>query len=125
MIDDQGHSYTSSVAVKVVDEAALDTLLTAKWAGMKSALIAGDVDRALEHHHEDTRERYAAIYNALGSDLPVLAQQMQEISLIYYEDQRAKYRIRQDHDVEGQTVTITYYIYFSQGENGIWKIEKY
>lgn len=123
--DYQGYTYTSTVAVEVVDEAALDGLLQDKWAGMKAALVAGDVDGALEYHYEDTQERYAAIYNALGSDLPMLSQQMQEISPIYFEDQRAKYRIRQDHSVEGQTVTITYYIYFSQDENGIWKIEKY
>ncbi|HID70429.1 MAG TPA: hypothetical protein EYP35_08225 [Desulfobacterales bacterium] len=124
-MDDQGNVYTDTIAVLVLDQAQLDQLLRAKWNGMKAALMAGDFDGALEYHHEVTQERYAAIYNALGSDLPMLVQQMQEISPIYFEESRAKYRIRQDHDVEGQTVTITYYIYFSQDENGIWKIEKY
>jgi hypothetical protein len=123
--DDQGYGFTSDVAVEVIDEELLDGLLQDKWRGMKSALIAGDVEAALEHHHEDTRERYAAIYNALGADLPMLAQQMLEITPIFFEYSRAKYRIRQDHDVEGQIVTITYYVYFSQDENGIWKIDKY
>jgi len=79
----------------------------------------------LEYHHEDTRERYSAIYIALSNDLPMLAQQMRAILAVIFEESRAKYRILQDHNVEGQTITIAYYIYFSQDENGIWKIEKY
>jgi hypothetical protein len=123
--DLQGNVYTDEVSVEVIDRVALDALLQAKWAGMKAALIDGDVDGALEYHHEDIRKRYSAIYNALGDDLPMLAQQMREISPIFFEDSRAKYRIRQDHYVEGQTVTVTYYVYFSRDENGIWRIEKY
>ena len=73
----------------------------------------------------DIRDRYAAIYAALGDGLPTLAGQMQAIAPVYLDGVRAKYRIRQDHDVDGQTVTITYYIYFSKDEHGIWKIEKY
>jgi hypothetical protein len=57
----------------------------------------------------DIRDRYAAIYTALGDKLPTLAGQMQAIAPVYLDGVRAKYRIRQDHDVDGQTVTITYY----------------
>ena len=125
MTDEQGNVYTDEVSVEVIDKVALDGVLQAKWSAMKAALIDGDVDRALEYHHEDTRERYSAIYFALGSDLPMLVQQMRAISPIVFEENRAKYRILQEHLVERQTVTIAYYIYFSRDENGIWKIEKY
>ena len=92
---------------------------------MKTALIAGDVDGALEYHHENQRERYAAIYNAIGSGLENLAGQMQDIFWISYVNGLAKYRIRQNHEISGQVVTITYYIYFSRDKNGLWLIERY
>ena len=109
----------------VEDSIELDALLQDKWAGMKAALTAGDVEGALDYHLEYSQDKYAAVYSALGSDLPNLAQQMQNISPVFYDEARAKYRIRQDHEVEGETVTITYYIYFSKDESGIWKIERY
>ncbi len=36
-----------------------------------------------------------------------------------------KYRITQDHIIDDQSVTITYYVYFSRDEYGLWKIDKY
>jgi hypothetical protein len=123
--DQQGDTHSASVSVEVVDEEALDVLLQAKWAGMKAALMAGDVQGALAYHHEAARERYGAIYDALGDELTTLVGRMQDISWICYVDGTAKYRIRQNHEITGQVVTITYYIYFSRGESGLWLIERY
>jgi hypothetical protein len=123
--DVQGHSFTDEIWVEVLDREELDALLRAKWENMKTSLIDGDIPGALKYHQDHSSESYAAIYNALGGDLSMLVRQMQEISAIFFEGSRAKYRIRQDHDVEGQLVAITYYIYFSRDENGIWKIDKY
>jgi hypothetical protein len=50
---------------------------------------------------------------------------MQAISWICYVDGTAKYRIRQDHEIDGEVVTVTYYIYFSRGDSGLWLIERY
>ena len=92
---------------------------------MKSALIAGDIQKALTYHHEGSRDKYESIYNFLGSNLQNLAQQMQDIALVYAKGERSKYRIRRDHNIDGQIVTVTYYIYFSKDGNGLWKIERY
>ena len=125
VVDGEAAIYSDSVAIAIISGERLDTLLKAKWDGMKAALIAGDIDAALRYHHERGHEGYAAVYNALGANLPTLVSQMREISWICYTDGIAKYRIRQDHDIEGEVVTITYYIYFRQGANGLWLIEKY
>jgi hypothetical protein len=50
---------------------------------------------------------------------------MQNIEMIFAKGDRAKYRVKRDHNIGGQTVTITYYIYFSTDGNGLWKVEKY
>jgi hypothetical protein len=111
--------------VLVLDAATMNALLREKWEEMKTALADGEVQAALKYHREEVRTRYEAIYGAFGSDLPVLVGQMQDISPVYFEQSRAKYRIHQDHDIGGRTVTITYYVYFSMDEDGIWKIESY
>jgi plastocyanin len=118
-------TYMDTIAVVVVDASALDALLQQKWTDMKVALIADNIEEALQYHHERSQERYSAIYNAIGSELPALVSQMQSISLIYCVDGTAKYRIRQDHDINGQIVTITYYVYFIHDDYGLWRIEKY
>jgi plastocyanin len=118
-------TYADTVAIVVVDGSALDALLQQRWADMKAALISGNIELALQYHHERSQERYSAIYNAIGSDLSTLVSQMQSISLIYCADGTAKYRIRQDHNINGQIVTITYYVYFIHDEDGLWRIEKY
>ena len=123
--DEAGNSYESDATVEALDETALDTLLRSKWDGMKAALIAGDISAALEFHQPDTWERYGTVYNALGDHLYTLVENMREISPVFFEGARAQYRILRDHEIEGQTVAITYYIYFSRDMNGIWKIDKY
>jgi len=125
VIDHQGDIYRDTIAIHVLNKADLDALLKAKWEGMRSSLIAGDIEEALRYHHEVLKNKYEAIYNLLRANLPALAQQMQDIELIYAEDNRAKYRIRRDHEINGKNVTVTYYIYFSRDENGFWKIERY
>ena len=92
---------------------------------MKTELILGNVEQALQYYHESSRENYRIIYNAIGSKLAKLVQQMRDISLIYCIDGRSKYRIRQDHEINDQTVTITYYVYFTRDEKGLWWIEKF
>jgi hypothetical protein len=123
--DDQSNSYTDTIAVVVLDQAQLDALLTAKWDAMKTALINGDIEGALNFHHGVSKEKYQSIYNFLGSNLSALVQQMQNIEMIFAKGDRAKYRVKRDHNIGGQTVTITYYIYFSTDGNGLWKVETY
>jgi len=50
---------------------------------------------------------------------------MQNIELIYLKEDIAKYRIRREQVFEGQTRTITYYIYFTKNRDGIWQIEQF
>ena len=123
--DGEAAIYSDSVAIAIISGEQLDSLLKAKWNDMKAALISGDIDAALRCHHERGYEKYKAIYEALGDKLPALVSQMQDISWVCYTDGCPEYRIRQDHDVNGQIVSITYHIHFSRGENGLWMIEEY
>ncbi|MBU1708678.1 MAG: hypothetical protein KKE17_01610 [Proteobacteria bacterium] len=123
--DASSNVYSDAAAILVVDKVALDTLLKAKWDGMKSALAVQDVEGGLGYFSERTKDTYRSIFNAIGGQLPQLIADMQDIEIIYVDDNIAKYRIRRTHDIEGAPVILSYYIYFIKGDDGIWKIEQY
>ena len=124
-IEHEGVFYIDDIAILVMDEAVLDALLKAKWNDMKAALIDGDIEAALNYLYDTSREKYEAIYNLVGSELQIKAQQMQDIELVFAEGNRAKYRINREHDVNGELITVTYYIYFAKDEDGLWRVEGY
>ena len=80
-----------------------------------------DVEKAGSYFADWTKERYTGIFSALEDRLPQIAQEMQNIGMIYLIDRVAKYRIRR---TEGAG-EITYYIYFVRDENGLWKIQQF
>jgi hypothetical protein len=125
VVEVEGKTCSDTVAVCVMNQAELDALLRAEWNAMKAFLVAGDIDGAMTLHQKAVHEKYSAIYSALGSELPALVQQMNDISPVFFDDGLAKYRIRQDHDINGQVRTITYYLYFSRDDKGLWRIENY
>ena len=108
-----------------MDRTVLDALLQGKWNGMKAALAAKNVDGGLQYLLERSRERYGQPFTALVEQLPEIVNNMDEISMIYYTDGIAKYRINRVHDIDGESVTITYYIYFMRDNDGLFKIYKF
>jgi hypothetical protein len=123
--DEEASIYTDTVGLVVIDQAKLDSLLRQEWDDFKTSLIEGNIASALSRHHSLFKDKYDSKYSFLGDNLPVLVERMQDIELDYIEDDVAKYRINRDHNIDGTIVTITYYIYFTKDEDGLWKIEKY
>jgi len=117
--------YQDSIVIIVLDKTQLDALLKGKWDAMKTALANQDVNTALNYFTYEAQQHYYNLFTALQTDLPQIAQEMQEIELIRLKNNSAKYRIRRDELYGGQTETITYYIYFMVDENGIWRIDWY
>jgi hypothetical protein len=123
--DVYGNVYMDSITIHVIDQVTLDGILRAKWNAMKSALIAGDKQKALSCFHAGSRADYQAIFDALGGRLAGIASALGEIGPVYYKDKIAKYRIRREEVVQGQTYNITYYIYFAKDPQGLWHIESF
>jgi hypothetical protein len=111
--------------VLVYDRDQLDALLQGKWNAMKSRLAAGDIDGAVEYFGKATADDYRAIFTALENQLPQFVQDMQAIEMIYAGQGFAKYRIKRNEVIQGQTYSITYNIYFSTDGNGAWKIDRF
>ena len=123
--DDQGNTYSDTIAIMVLSKTEMDTLLKGKWEGMKGALASNDINRALSHFTEESKELYSDIFAALQAQLPQIVEEMQDIQLVYMKNGFAKYRIRKNESYGGQMLTITYYIYFTVGTEGIWRIYRF
>jgi hypothetical protein len=121
IIDTLGNTYTATTVVNVLSRDELDALLKSKWEGMKTALINGDIEGALDYYLENSRERYRGIFSALGNHVQEIASNMQPIELIYMNNGLAKYRIRRTEDAG----LITYYIHFQMDDNGVWRIKQF
>ena len=99
--------------------------LQSVWGGMKTAMLAGNVDQVIGGFSAQTHDKYLAIFTSIASQLPEIAQEMREIEPVYFEEFGAKYRIKRSEVIEGVPYDITYYIYFVQEEDGSWKILNY
>lgn len=123
--DNQGNTYSDTIAVTVMNKAEVDSLLQGKWVKMKDCLVEQDIEGALNYYLEESQQLYRDIYTAFLDQLPQVAQEMQDIQLIYAESNTAKYRLREEEMYGGTMETITYYIYFVLDKDGLWKIYQY
>jgi hypothetical protein len=114
--------YEDTVAVTVLNETQLDNLLRAKWEEMKTALVSGDIDKAMEYYHEDTKQGYRDALTVLGSQLLVsIFTTPEQLILIEVRDRYAKY----EYVSEEEDVTYSYPLVFLKDPDGIWRILQY
>ncbi len=116
--DDQGNTYSDTIAITALSKTEIDTLLKGKWGGMKGALAEGNVEKILTYFLISSQERYRYIFTSLINPLADIAAGMQSIEMISLKNGVSEYRIKRLEDV-GE---VTYYIYFVLDENGLWKI---
>jgi hypothetical protein len=117
--------HADTIAVMVDNRTALDTKLQSKWSGAKAGFAEADVEKSLKKFSSLSTDKYREIFTVISSRLPDIAADMQNIQLIIVDDKTAKYRIRRVETINGQTLPITYYIYFIKDIDGLWKIEKW
>ncbi len=124
-VTENGKTYTDVEAIKVVDGADLDTMFKAKWNGMKTALLQNDIEAAVSYFTLKTSSDYRDMFTAISDQLTSFVGDMQEIESVIFTQDGAKYRIRKEQIIEGETHTITYYIYFVIDYDGVWKIWRF
>ncbi|WP_051309765.1 putative Ig domain-containing protein [Desulfogranum japonicum] len=123
--DEDGSIYTDSVAIQVYDRVVLDTLLQAKWEKMKQAMLASDHQVALKEFAPHQQQIFEEIFSIIESRMAQIASEMQPIELVYQKNDTAEYRIKRDIIFKGIPESVTHYIYFQKGVNGIWKIRDF
>jgi PKD repeat protein len=116
-----GTYYEDTVAVTVLNETQLDSLLRAKWEGMKTALVSGDMDKAMEYYHEDTKQGFRDALTVLGPQLVAIFTAPEQLMLIEVRDRYATY----EYISEEEGVTYSYPLVFLKDPDGIWRILQY
>jgi hypothetical protein len=119
VVDAAGAVHPAVTFVDVVDRAALDARLQARWSGMKAALRQSDVARALEAIYTPARDRYRQLFDALTVPLSQIDGVLTDIALVDLDDFQAEYQMLRSENGE----TISYYVLFVRDADGIWRLK--
>ncbi len=120
--DPQGQVYTATTVLHVYDVAAVDAALQVKWQGMKDALRAGDVARAVTFLHSATRAAYQAQFARFSATtLATIDQYMTTIQLVEVGFGGAQYEMLRQRD--GQTLSFA--VWFQLDQDGLWRLRRF
>ncbi len=106
-------------------QADIEGVLKSQWAGMRAALLAGDVAGALQFFAVAQRPRYQALFTAMGSNLPNVARTMPDLGAVNVMGERAVGTLQRRQQYGGQMVTLTQEMSFVLGTDGRWYIEEF
>ena len=121
--DDQGNTYTDTVAIQVINEAVLDALLRAKWEGMRQSLIDGNIENVLLSFQNNRRALYDEFFQLIPNDqVASLIPGLDRIEWVGIDNNSARYVADIDITVAGEQMTISSYIIFERDEDGLWRI---
>jgi hypothetical protein len=118
VIDPGGAAYTAAALVAVVDRAAFDVQLRARWTAMKDALRAGRVARALEAIATQSRDAYLEMFANLTIPLSRIDDVLTDIELVDADEFQAEYRMLRVEN--GQA--LSHFVRFVRDTDGLWRL---
>jgi hypothetical protein len=121
LTDADGNQHTASAVVQVYDQPTLDSLLQAKWTGMKDALQQEDTPAALQFIASRNRDVYKELFAELAPELPKVGANLGDIRIIRIRVDLAEYELLVVED--GQT--ISYYVEFIKDTDGLWRVNSF
>jgi hypothetical protein len=108
-----------TVIVNVLNRAEIEALLQAEWEGMKTALMSGDIETAINSYVDNSKNRYRDKFTQMGhSKVNSIFSSIGNFELSHMNGQVAECRVVR---VESDG-TFSYPVTFVLDENGIWKI---
>ncbi len=121
--DTDGNVYSDTVAILLMDRQQLDTLLQAKWSGMKEALLSDQINDALPFFLEGSRTVYQKQFEFLSSQgvLSQMINKMGTCRLVEHDGFGAVYDLRTTYN----DVEYSFQVLFVQDPDGIWRIKNY
>lgn len=119
--DNQGNTYSDTIAITVMNKTEIDTLLRGKWEGMKDKLKNQDTEGALGYFIERSKERYRQVFEALKDQIPVIIETFIEFNIIVVYENAAEYEIVANEN----GVLYSYPGMLVKDENGIWKFRDF
>ncbi len=106
-----------------VTQAETDALLRSIWNKMKSEVMAGNYEKALEYYHESSKQEHREIFATLGAKLKTIFSSPEQLILleINLTDGIAKY----EDIVTEEDGKHSYPLVFIKEPSGVWKILDY
>ena len=118
-LGDQSIAYSDTIAIVVLNQASLDTLLQVKWNAMKSALLSGDITTALNYFVEESKDRYNTIFLQMSAaEITSVFSGINELRIYSIKGRSAQCGARR---VESGG-TYSYPVTFVKDEYGFWNI---
>ncbi len=105
----------------ILSKDEMDTLFNEKWKGLKVNLERGDIEKALEYIVSGSRDMHRYNFELMASILPVVAEDLGNISMVKIEDDAAEYEIKS----ECSGHTLSFYVKFVKDTDGAWRIRFY
>ncbi len=118
-MDTQGGRTTARALVQVLDGAALDALLRAKWQTMKDALRARDITRAVTQIVLRAQDGYAAAFQTIAPQLPGIDSILTAITPLEVRNRAAIYQMLR---VDGGVMK-SFEVRFVIDGDGLWRIQ--
>lgn len=119
--DDQGNTYSDTIAINVLNKTEIDTLLKEKWEGMKGAMTEGKVEAALAYFHEQYKDELREAFTFMQDKIAINLSLPDELNFIAVYDKFANY----ENIVYEPNGIYSYPVLFIKDENGIWKIRSF
>jgi hypothetical protein len=120
--DSTGNIRRGTTFVWIADPVTLDARLQSVWTGLKDALRAGDVSRALGFMHSRTRDAYRD--NWTGLDPAMLAQidtVMTSIRLVEVGLGGAEYEMLRPRGAD----IMSFSVWFELDADGVWRLRRF
>ena len=120
VVDAQGTVFTATGLVEVLDPAALEPVLQARWSGLRDALSRSDVPAAVALFAGASRDAYRDQLTALAGvgALPQVAADLGALTPVKVLDRAAEYELRA---VQRGTL-YSFHVLFVIDTDGIWRL---
>jgi hypothetical protein len=119
--DSQGNRFTANVVVQVYDRQELDARMQAKWASLKDALRAGDINVSLTQIAQSARSRYAEGFQIVSAQLQNIDQILTTISLVEFREDEAIYDATRIDD----GLPMAFEVRFVIDGDGVWRLQSF
>ncbi len=116
--DNQGNTYSDTIAITVLNKAEIEAVLKGKWEGIKAALASGDIEKAVGFFAEDKKDMYRYNFTLMASLLPTMIKDMGDIHLVRISDDVAECEMTAVQD----GIEYSFYVEFVKDVNGLWKL---
>ncbi len=92
---------------------------------MRSALSDGNIDEAIKYVSPLSRDKYEEVFNILTDELTDIANELEDIDLIYIYENVAQYNIQKNEIIDDQSYIMNYSVYFIRNADGNWYIDSF